>query len=245
MQTTTIGVAALLALSAVSFPADPSCSVEVKLRLVPTQAKKAAQALKDDKPKIGKVLLYDTPSLTLLDQGVILRVRSGNEQDLTVKLRPADPGPLNKMLEKTPGSPSCEADILSNGSSQRSFGEKKEPFTKEAPTSGQAFQSELDPAQVNLLKVGKSNVPWEKVRRFGPVSVTEWSSKKQAGFGKITVEQWNWPGGELLEISTKTDEAGAANTEKGLRGWVANNQLTLDADNRGKVATYLRSAPKN
>lgn len=223
------------AASVAALTAQTECSAEVKFRLKPTQAKEAAKALKDDKPKEGKVMLYDTPSLALLNQGVILRVRSGNEEDLTVKLRP-------KSSEGLAGLASCEADIASDGSVQHSFGAKREPFTTPAPKDGLGFQAELDASQKKLLLAAKPEIVWKNVQRFPAVKVEEWSSKKEKGFDKITVEQWKWDGGEILEISTKTDEKSASGMEAKLKAWVEKHRLKFDADTRGKVATFLKSA---
>jgi hypothetical protein len=63
------------------------CDVEVKLLLSPTEEQAAVSALNLKKEAAGFVYFFDTNTLDMLAQGVIVRLRQGINDDLTVKLR--------------------------------------------------------------------------------------------------------------------------------------------------------------
>ena len=65
-----------------------NCDVEAKLLLSPEQSQTAVAALNAKKETTGHVYFYDTSALDLLSHGVIVRLRQGADNDLTVKLRP-------------------------------------------------------------------------------------------------------------------------------------------------------------
>jgi hypothetical protein len=79
-------IAAFLIVS--SLHGQETCSEEVKLLIAPTQVQAAILALQARGETHGRVYFYDTPALDLLSKGVILRLRAGEEIDLTAKLRP-------------------------------------------------------------------------------------------------------------------------------------------------------------
>src|SRR5215469_16758527 len=68
--------------------ADRLCGAEIKLLLLPTEVRSALKALKAGRRTEGSVYFFDTRTLELQSQGVILRRRNGASSDLTVKLRP-------------------------------------------------------------------------------------------------------------------------------------------------------------
>jgi hypothetical protein len=76
--------------------AQQPCSAEAKLLVKPTEAETAVAVLHGSKQLRGKVYLFDTDQPDLLAQRVIVRIRTGAKNDLTVKLRFNDDRAHNK-----------------------------------------------------------------------------------------------------------------------------------------------------
>src|SRR4051794_31881099 len=78
----------LILLGSLAYGAE-GCAVEVKVLIAPSDQTRAVQTLGFENKQQGRVYFYDTADLDLLKQGLILRVRQGDEDnDLTVKVRP-------------------------------------------------------------------------------------------------------------------------------------------------------------
>jgi hypothetical protein len=91
-----------------------TCPVEVKLLLSPPTIQTVIASLSFEKETKTRVYFFDTDALELLKQGVIVRVRQGADNDLTVKVRvPAGSNQANnsKLREHFP----CEIDRTGAG----------------------------------------------------------------------------------------------------------------------------------
>src|SRR3982751_1946318 len=100
--------------------AKEDCAVEIKMLIAPSDQARALAQLGFSKHQRGRVFFYDTAGLDLLKQGVILRIRQGDEDnDLTVKLRPPED---RSFADPSRGSEDfkCESD-LNNGVPQPSY----------------------------------------------------------------------------------------------------------------------------
>jgi hypothetical protein len=94
--------------------AEERCPAEVKLLLSPT----TTQALRFGHETSGRVYLFDTAALELLKQGVIIRVRQGAKNDLTVKVRlPEDSQQTDRS--RFDGRFPCEIDRTRAGANSR------------------------------------------------------------------------------------------------------------------------------
>jgi hypothetical protein len=69
-----------------SLHAEEKCPVEVKL-LLSAPAQTVIASLSFEKETAGRVYFFDTDERDLSKQGVIVRVRQGADNDLTVKIR--------------------------------------------------------------------------------------------------------------------------------------------------------------
>jgi hypothetical protein len=67
--------------------AEESCPVEVKLLLSPPTIQTAITSLSFEKQTRTRIYFFDTDALELFKQGVIVRLRQGADNDLTVKVR--------------------------------------------------------------------------------------------------------------------------------------------------------------
>jgi hypothetical protein len=95
-----------------------SDSVELKLTVPESDQRSAAQALGMDPldAHVRLVYFFDTPELTLLEHGVVVRARrvQGRGDDSVVKLRPVVPQDLPRALRRSPAF-SVEVDALPGG----------------------------------------------------------------------------------------------------------------------------------
>jgi hypothetical protein len=218
-----------------SLGGQPTCSEEVKLLLSPSQVKAAIAGFQAHDEAHGLVYFYDTPTLELLAQGVILRWREGAKMDLTAKLRPPQGAPL---MDTPGGQYECEMD-LNDGVETKSLSLESKDLAVKAPESGEALLTLLSEGQKQLLKDAKARIDWRRVQRMTEIQSTSWTSHKKGPEGKVSLELWQWPGGSILEVSKKVEmEAGQA-TYAELKDIASRNGLALSTDQRSKTATVL------
>jgi len=211
-----------------------NCPVSVTLRLNSAEVDRAYVALGKPKALRTQVVLYDTPSLSLLGQGVTIRYRSGGYQDLTVKIRTTPsafaPSAISGEVLR------CETDHV--GGDIRHARSLIQKYSGGAPGEGLEFYQALTSDQRKLLASAGVQIPWEQLQSF-PVTVTEWTSGMGTSFSGLSLENWEWSAGEMLELRAKADAGAVPAVEAALRKWVASRQLVVEEDQRNKVATFL------
>ncbi len=219
--------------------AQSRCDVEVKLLLSPTEDRSAITAFHFKKETTGFVYFFDTNTLDLLSQGVIVRLRQGIDNDLTVKLRPSNG-------EKFTGSSTkqetfkCEIDFIGDGQNP-AYSISRRSTGNSSPQTGYDILHLLSPAQKKLLEETKSSIDWNRVERMVEIRATDWQSKTLPHFNKLTMELWEWPEGRILEISTKAGfDAGQATYAK-FRDLVSSKNLSLSRDQHSKTIAVLES----
>ncbi len=216
-----------------------TCSEEVKLLLTPAQVKVAVAALQARGKTRGRVYFYDTPGLDLLANGVVLRVREGAEIDLTAKLRPlsgetfVDPSGGRERYK-------CEVD-LNGGVEVKSFSVQKGYVDAKVPETGTEVFRLLSAGQKKLLEDSKVAIDWSRVRRVADIQSTSWKTDAKPDLGKLSLELWEWPGGSVLEVSTKVAPADGQSTYSGLVLLAKRQGLALSSDQRSKTAIVLSS----
>jgi hypothetical protein len=230
-------IATLLMVS--SLHGQETCSEEVKLLLSPTQVQAAVPNLQARGETHGRVYFYDTPELNLLSKGVILRLREGAEIDLTAKLRPVSG---EKFVDPSGGREryKCEVD-LNDGVENESFSVQKKYVAAKAPQTGEEVFRLLSVGQKKLLEDAKVQIDWKGVRRVAEIRSTSWTTRAKPPLGKLSLELWEWPGGSVLEVSTKVAPAAGQATYVELRELAKKNGLALSGDQRSKTAIALRA----
>jgi len=214
-----------------------TCSEEVKLLLSPTQVQTAILALQARGETHGRVYFYDTPALDLLSKGVILRLRAGEEIDLTAKLRPVSG---ERFVDPTGGREryKCEVD-LNDGVENQSFSVQRKYVAAKVPETGEEVFHLLSEGQKKLLADSKVSIDWKRVRRMAEIRSTSWTTDSKGPLGKLSLELWEWPGGSVLEVSTKVAlDAGQAAYAK-LRDLAYKDGLALSSDQHSKTAIAL------
>jgi hypothetical protein len=192
-------IGSLLFLGAVH--AQEKCPVEVKLLLPSTAAKPVISALGFKKRTEGIVYFFDTESLDLLMQGVIVRIRQGSNSDLTVKLRPPPGKPNDDRLELRGLFP-CEMDRL-RSEAITSYTVERRYDVAEVPEIGTDVYGLLSASQQKLLLDAGVSIDWARVIRIASIHSTKWQTVSQSPYGKLALELWEWPAGRVLELSSK------------------------------------------
>ena len=222
-----------------SLYAQENCQVEVKLLLAPEETRTAVAALGGKKGMTGRIYFFDTGALELLSQGVIVRLRQGSKSDLTVKLRL----PAGKKFSGQPGRLDgfkCEADQTQEGA-KSSYSITKRLVIKEIPQAGTDVFRLLSSAQIKLLEDAHVSVDWTGVKRIAEITSTDWRTQSQPHLGRLTMELWEWPGGKVLEISTRVSTDAGSSTYAALQQLVETKQLVMSRDQRVKTTIALEA----
>lgn len=222
--------------------ASDTCGEEVKLLLSPAQVQSTARSLKVVKQKESKIYFYDTPQLDLLAKGLILRIRRGANDDLTVKLRPASKQKVSARVADKEGF-KCEGEVI-DGEEHPSYSMQTKYDEGSAPQSGNELVSSLSKGQRQLIKDSEIVVDWAHVRRVIAIQSTSWAVPPQSPFEKLSLELWEWPNGTSLEISAKVPPDSGNKAFVELKNLAKSNHLELSSDQRSKTATALQSIAK-
>jgi hypothetical protein len=217
--------------------AQENCPVEVKLLLSSPTAQPVITALGFKKKTEGVVYFFDTDSLDLLKQGVIVRLRQGANNDLTVKLRPAPGAPSDDHSQLRKNFP-CEID-RTRARADTSYAVARQYTAIKVPESGNDVYSLLDASQKNLLKEAGVSIDWARVIRIANIHSTKWRTSARSAYGKLALELWEWPAGKVLEISGKSPSASAESKYTQLAQLLQMNGLALNANQDTKTTTVL------
>jgi hypothetical protein len=191
------------------------------------------------KETTGRVYFFDTDALDLLSQGAIVRLRRSASSDLTVKLRLPDKK-RSLPISKWPKGFKCEVDMTGEGANlyysiRRGF--EPEQFFD----SGNEVFRLLSPAQETLLEEAKVSVDWSRVKRIAEITSTSWQTQTQPHLGKLALELWEWPGGKVLEISTRVSMEAGPSTYTELQQLVKSKRLSMSPIQRTKTSIALEA----
>jgi hypothetical protein len=216
-----------------------NCNVEVKLELLPAETQAALTALSVKKQIAGRVYFFDTDSLDLLSQGAIVRLRSGAQNDLTVKLRPPKgktfPAPSESLNDLK-----CEVDLTGDGANS-SYSIGRRIAAEQLPQTGSDVSILLSPNQKKLLNDAQISVDWTHIKRIAAIESTTWRTRTQPHFRKRSLELWEWPGGKVLEISTKVSKDESLSVYTELQKLVRTKGLSTAPDQRAKTTIVLEA----
>jgi hypothetical protein len=220
-----------------SLDGQETCNEEVKLLLSSTQVKAAIPALQARGETHERIYFYDTPDLALLAKGVILRLRESAEIDITAKLRPPSG---ETFLDPSGGREryKCEVD-LNDGVENQSFSVQNRYVAATMPETGEELFHLLSEGQKKLLDDSKVQIDWKHVKRIAEIQSTNWTARAHPPFRKLSLELWEWPGGSVLEVSTKVAPDAGQSTYVELRDLANKNGLVLSTNQRSKTAIAL------
>jgi hypothetical protein len=219
--------------------AQQPCPTEVKVLLASPVAQPAVTAFGFKKKAASVVYFFDTDSLDLLLQGIIIRIRQGSTNDLTVKLRPPN-GTAAAETSRLRAQFSCEVD-RTPGAEIESYAVGRQYQTANIPEFGTDVYGLLSDSQKQLLKTARSAIDWTRVRRIATINSTQWKTTRQSPYGKLALELWEWPAGQILEVSAKISPAQDASNHLDLEDLVRAKGLPLSLDQNTKTTTVLKA----
>jgi hypothetical protein len=213
------------------------CSAEVKLLLSPPTIQTVITSLGFEKETTGQVYFFDNDELDLLKQGVIVRVRAGETNDLTVKVRVPEGNKQVVTIQLREHFP-CEINRTGAGE-DTDYSVQREYKVLQVPELGSDIASLLSPPQKRLLQEAQVLIDWRRVKRIANVKATKWGTKAKSPFRKLTLELWEWPAGNVLEISTKVAPEAGPSKYAELQRLVDMNSLSLSANQGNKTSMVL------
>jgi hypothetical protein len=219
--------------------AKETCSAEVKFLLSPPTTQTVIASLGFENETVAKVYFFDTDALDLSNQGVIIRVRQGAKNDLTVKVRlpkGGQPVDSSRLREQFP----CEIDRTRAGASTSYAVARKYKATM-VPEIGNDIYSLLSASQIKLLHEAQVSIDWARVMRIASINSTKWETKAPSPSGKLALELWEWPAGKILELSAKVESDAEASKYAQLERLVKMNNLSLSASQDTKTRMVLET----
>jgi len=217
--------------------AQEQCNIEAKLLLSPTETQAAVASLDLKKEPGGRVYFFDTSALDLLSHGLIIRLRQGADNDLTVKLRPPG-GEKLRASSNVSEAFNCEVDLIGDAMIP-SYTVRREYAATRVPETGIEISKLLDAGQEELLKEAQISIDWTRVKRIADIQSTNWQTKAQPSFKKLTLELWESPAGRILELSAKAGPDAGPSTYKELQRVVNTKKLVLNTVQEAKTSVAL------
>jgi hypothetical protein len=220
--------------------AQENCPAEIKLLLSPPTVQSVIASLRFEKEQGGRIYFFDTDKLDLLTQGVIVRIRQGSNNDLIVKVRVPE-GNTQIDASRLREQFQCEIDLTATGeNTSYTVGRKYKPG--EIPATGADVLSALSPPQRKLLQEARVSIDWSQVRRVSDIKSTKWETRGRSPFRKLALELWEWPAGNILELSTKVGPDEVQSKSEELQGLVNAKNISLSASQGTKTRTVLETA---
>ena len=223
--------------------AEEACSVEIKLLLLPSTIKSVIASLSFEKQTTNQIYFFDTSNLNLHNQGVIVRVRQGAKNDLTVKVRSPE-GDNQIENSKLRDDFGCETDRTEAGANT-SYSVRQDYKHREVPEAGDDLFSALSPRQRALLREAHVSITWSQVRRISGIRSTTWETPFESPFRKLTLEYWEFPGGSLLELSVRSAASEWELRNADLHRIVKLKGLSLSPNQETKTNTVLRALKRD
>src|SRR3954451_3010701 len=187
-----------------------SDSVELKLTVADSAIRSTADALGMDPllAEIRQVVFFDTPTLTLSKDGLVVRTRriQGGAGDAVIKLRPVNPETLSPEVRQS-ASVKVEVDAMPTG------------FVCSASMKGKTTAGEVRDAILQKIKIRdlfskdqrafyKANAPeglkLSELSVLGPINLMKLEFNPDGLGRKFVAELWMYPdGSRIMELSTK------------------------------------------
>jgi hypothetical protein len=227
-------------------------SLELKLTIPESDQRSAVQALDMDPldGELRQVYFFDTPDLSLFEQGVVVRARRVQKKgdDSVVKLRPVVPGELPDSLRKSPNLV-VEVDAMPGGfvcsaSLKRDLGATpvreaaagKRALSKLFSKEQRAFFAEHAPDVIEL----------DKLAVMGPINVLKLKFSPEGHDRRLVAEMWLYPDNtRILELSTKCKPSEAFQVAAETRAFLLGRGIDLSGEQQTKTRTALEFFAKN
>ena len=221
-------------------------TVELKLTVPESDHRSAAASLDLDAldAQIRQVVFFDTPDLTLNQNGLVVRARrvQGKGDDSVVKLRPVVPDELPPRLRKSkqfgvevdamPGGFVCSASLKAQWGPQAVRGvlAGDRPIRKLFSKEQRDFFSAHAPQGIAL----------DDLVALGPINVMKLKFVHKLFSRPMVAELWFYPNGSrILELSTKCAPSEAFQVSAESRAFLAERGVDLSGRQQTKTRTAL------
>jgi lipopolysaccharide export system protein LptC len=221
-------------------------SVELKLTIPESDQRSAVAALDMDplNAQLRQVFFFDTPELTLYEQGVVARARRVQKKgdDSVVKLRPVVPTELSSSLRKSPNLV-VEVDAMPGGfvcsaslkraldtTPVREAAAGKRPLRKLFSKEQRAFYAAHAPEAIEM----------DDLTVLGPINVLKLKFSPKGYDRRLVAELWLYPDNtRILELSTKCTPGEAFQVAAETRAFLTDRGVTLTGEQQTKTRTAL------
>jgi hypothetical protein len=221
-------------------------SVELKLTIPESDQRSAVEALDMDplEAQLRQVYFFDTPDLSLFQQGVVVRARRVQKKgdDSVVKLRPVVPNELPGPLRKSPNLV-VEVDAMPGGfvCSASLKRELDTPRVRET-CAGKRVLSKLfsNEQQVFLSANAPDTVELDELAVLGPINVLKLKFSPEGYDRRLVAEMWLYPDNtRILELSTKCKPGEAFQVAAEAKAFLMDRGVNLSGDQQTKTRTAL------
>jgi len=193
---------------------------------------------------IRQVYFFDTTSLSLNQQGVVVRARRVQLKgdDSVVKLRPVVPSDLPADLRKSPNFV-VEVDAMPGGfvCSASLKGKLGMTDVKDAVTGRLALRKLFSKEQRAFYTAhAPEGVELEDLAILGPIFVLKLPSSPKGFKRRLVAEVWLYPDGtRILELSTKCKPEEAFQVDAETRAFLSSRGVNLSGEQQTKTRTAL------
>jgi hypothetical protein len=193
--------------------------------------------------------------LNMLSRGIILRVRSGEDDDSTAKLRPVDSGQLTSPWADPFTKPPLKYRIEGDWSGDHHvMAASAEASHEQASLSEAVHDSRFDqifsPEQRHLVQDGAHiAVEVDQLVALGPIASTKWQDLTMGGVDNVDAERWTVADLDFLELSIRVKpkdnetaahyRARAEKAQQDLLSAIAELKLELDTNAESKTQRVL------
>jgi hypothetical protein len=217
-------------------------ALEIKATIPDHQIREALKRfrLTEDNDEERQVYFFDTPGLSLLGSGIILRARRvvGGAHDCTVKFRPVDPSDVGKKWRKYRDF-KIEADASESGlvkSASFSMPVAKGLIKRVAGGKSQLAKIFGDEQKAFLETMAGRDIDFASLAVLGPLLAQRWQFADPACPWPITAELWRRSDGKrLMEVSIRAPVAQTAVAVGGFMALLA--EVGVERDKRPQTKT--------
>jgi hypothetical protein len=221
-------------------------SVELKLTVPESDHRSAVGALGMDplEAQIRQVYFFDTPDLTLYQQGLVVRARrtQGKADDSVVKLRPVVPAELPEHLRQSSGF-GVEVDAMPGGYvCSGSMKEKLDVGDVKGAIAGDRPVRRLYSKEQRALyrEYAPKGLDLDDLSILGPILVLKLKFAPVEYDRKLVCEMWWYPDySRILELSTKCAPAEAFQVAAETRAFLTASGIDLSGEQQTKTRTAL------
>ena len=183
------------------------------------------------------------PALPLLNAGIVLRLRRGDKEQSTIKLRPCRRTQLTAQWQG--GARDTDYKIEGDWSGDRhslaaSCVAELNAGTIDRVLDGQIADAFTRTQREFLAECADIRVALEATTVLKPIAATQWKGITLGTVGEVAAERWIVDGLDFLELSIRVPADTAAAQQRMFTDEILSRGLTLDKDGESKTVRVMR-----